>query len=152
MINESTVFFCTSRESTIDRFLETVDDDDLTNLLLDSLRLYAHASRRLRTELGRIAVAAALYEIARGEDLACANAARMILAFTAEDDVCADIVLRELGFEELQQIGHVANVLGRAQELVAAVPAVWRSLLPETANAAGYELMQRFAIELKEGK
>jgi hypothetical protein len=64
-----------------DRIINDCNDAELVGLALGLLDLYAHAARRLRTEMGWLAIGSMLYEIAdHDEDLNVRHAAALTLA------------------------------------------------------------------------
>jgi hypothetical protein len=140
------VDFATKHKSVRDLILADCDDYQRGVLVGELLKLFAHANSQLHTDLGRLGVLSALAQIAdRDEHWARRHAAKCIIAFDQMRDVPEmDVALRELGAESLADLMFVAEALGRADEVVVAIPAVWSELLPECDD----HLLAHFAEQL----
>ncbi|OBH75931.1 hypothetical protein A5681_09845 [Mycobacterium scrofulaceum] len=130
-----------------DRILSQCDGSDLARLALDLLRLYAHASRRLHTDLGAMAVTSALHEVyERTSDPNEKHAAALILAhLMTTDGGGVDADLREMGFETLAERFHIVTVTDRTLAVITAIPIVWQRIVPELTTMGGIGLLEHFS-------
>lgn len=140
--------FCIKHKVVADQIIADCDDTDLAELAFELLRLFAHATRQLHTELGRLTITSALHDIAKAddEDWPARHAAELILTHSMANDVCIETALRELGVYGMQQRWHVINVTADVPAVIAAIPALWFRLLP----ALDTPLLEHFAGQLNE--
>lgn len=134
-------------------WLARAADDTLTALLSDLLRLFQAAVERLRTELGRVAITAALMEIVNDcDDWDQKNAAELLLTFAQFEDIPGvESALRTLGYHAFEQRLRVVEVTDRELGMLAAIATLFRRLLPEKNTAAGRALLEQMASEITTG-
>jgi hypothetical protein len=146
-LNPNAIDLATKHQIIADRILGDCDDIELAELVVDLLALYRHSARRLRSQLGLIAVDLALHEIATDDfDYSRQSAAKLIIATgIAADGPSVEADLRQIGWDSVRQLTHVISVTGRTLAVVAAIPAIWRQLLPELSTPSGRQLLEHFA-------
>jgi hypothetical protein len=140
----TTVDFCVKHQVVKDQIVASCD---LSELALELLRLFAHAARRLHTELGWLGITLALSEIANAVDEAwpARYAADLIAAHAMTVDVPGvDSALRDLGAHAMVQRWNVIEVTADAAAVISAIPELWFRLLP----ALDTPLLEHFAAQL----
>ncbi len=134
-------------------FLDDISDEDERDavagrLLRTLLDLYAVAARRVRTETGLVAVYAALSEISGSAGFNERIAARMILGHSQFADTGVDTDLRDIGATTFNDAIRRMDACGAYEEVVAAIAATWKQLLPELHTQSGMQLLEQLAIEM----
>jgi hypothetical protein len=141
--------FATKHQVVADKIIGGIDDDELELFALDLMTMYMHAARRLRSELGVIAMLSALHEIVGSDDdWNRRHAAALILGAAQLSDISnVDAELRQHGAEALEQRMTVINATDRTVPVISSIPAVFRVLLPELNTPDGLALLEHFVVE-----
>jgi hypothetical protein len=171
MINPlSALDFATKHQVVADQILETCDDAELTELVLDLLSMYSHAANRMLSDLGWLSTVDALVEIRdRGipierspenvvqlrpnvagcsADWAEKHAAELILAHTMwVDSRGVEANLRAFGAEALLDKFHTLDLFGNTIAVARAIPALWRKVFPQLATRGGQDLLEHFVTQ-----
>ena len=136
--------YVTKHRSVADQIVGDLADDELSCFAMDLMRMYSYAARRMLSEIGWLATISMLHEIREnGDDPNQRDAAWLILAYEAWNDTTGV----DFGAEDLSQKFHTATLFGRLVAVIAAIPAVWRLLLPQLATPGGQDMLQHFVLE-----
>jgi hypothetical protein len=149
-MNRLALDFATVAPDAATGYISDFAEDQLVDLATNLMTMYRCAARRLRTDLGLMAVAAALNHIVEHDpDLNHKSAADLIRAWDAMSDTTGvEADLRAHGAEAIDQRVHLVCLFDRMVPTVAAIPAIWRCLLPELNPPAGQALLEMFAEEI----
>ncbi|GJO31556.1 hypothetical protein NJB1507_40860 [Mycobacterium marinum] len=118
-------------------------------LLRGVLDINATAARRVRTDQGLLAVYGAISEMAETGCLAEKIAAQMIIGHGQLADIPGvDVDLRNVGATTFNDAINRMDALNYYEEVLAAIAAIWRRLLPELHTRSGLRMLDHLAHEL----
>jgi hypothetical protein len=160
----------TKHQRVADQIVESCDDAELCELVLDLLAMYSHAANRMLSDLGWLATVDALVEIRDrsvptepspgnvvqlrpnvtgcSADWAEKHAAELILAeqlMAGSRGVEAN--LRAFGAAALLDKFHTLDLFGNTIAVARAIPALWRKLLPQLSTRSGQDLLEHFVTQ-----
>ncbi|WP_373167480.1 hypothetical protein [Mycobacterium marinum] len=135
------------------RILEEVGNDGTDRLAGKLLRgvldINATAACRVRTDHGLLAVYGAISEMAETGCFDDQIAAQMILGHSQLADIPgADVDLRNVGATTFNDAINRMDAVLRYEEVLAAIAAIWKRLLPELHTRSGLQMLDHFAHEL----
>jgi hypothetical protein len=143
--------FARVAQDAADHYISDLPDDELEELAMDLLKLFAHAARRLSSDLGMNAIDQTLHWMSEhDDDWNKKHAARLIVAHAQWADVPGvEADLRAHGAKDIDQRFTVVIATGRLVPTISAIPAIWRWLLPElNYSPAGQVLLEKLAEEI----
>ena len=134
----------TAHRSVADDLIGQLDESELGALVMDLLRLYDHAGKKMSSELGWLATVVQLCRFADSADWTTQTAAGLIVAHQMYAQQ-SDTELRAHGEHELKRLVDAANQANRITEAIFGIIDIWRVLLP----ALEFELLEHFVTELQ---
>lgn len=148
-----------AHQTAAQRFLTSLDDDELFDFGWNLCRMYGYASRRLLSDLGYMSNLAALHEIRDyDKDWDLRHAAQLILSLemtvnapstTGDLDDRVPASLRAEGAHQVEEKWHTLGVFDHKVEAVSAIPRLWNYLLPTLRTRVGQSMLERFVtVEL----
>jgi hypothetical protein len=160
----------TKHQCVADQIVESCDDAELCELVLDLLAMYSHAANRMLSDLGWLSTVDALVEIRDrslpiessspnvvqlrpnvtgcSADWAEKHAAELILAHQMmADSRGVEANLRAIGAEALVQKFHTLDLFGNTIAVARAIPALWRKVFPQLATRGGQDLLEHFVTQ-----